>query len=110
MSYLPTAQRLSFTVVKAANLKFDEITQELDTAQELVSEEQQEATVGRQLDEIDDQMRAWSRVSVMEKKLTVVEETLHDKKKAKADGDGEEDSDSDVDEEDLDSFNWRKKS
>ena len=38
-----------------------EIVQELDTAQEIVTEDRQEATTGRQLEEIDDQMRAWSR-------------------------------------------------
>ncbi len=38
-----------------------EITQELDTAQEIVTEDQEEATTGRQLEEIEEQMRAWNR-------------------------------------------------
>lgn len=38
-----------------------EITQEIQGAQDLVQEDQQEATSDRQLDEIDEQMRAWHR-------------------------------------------------
>lgn len=30
LSYLPTAQRLSFNVVKATNLKYDAVTSEID--------------------------------------------------------------------------------
>ena len=84
-----------------------EIVQELDTAQEMVTEDRQEATVGRQLEEIDEQMRAWSRVSQMEKKLSRVEEKVHEKKN-QTDNDLAEESSSD--EEEFDEFNWRKKS
>ena len=38
-----------------------EINLELDTAQEIVSEEQQESTIERQIEEVDDQLRAWNK-------------------------------------------------
>jgi len=38
-----------------------EIAQELSAAQEAVAEEQVEATEDRQLEEVEDQMRAWEK-------------------------------------------------
>ena len=35
MSYLPTAQRLSFSVIKATNLKYEEITDSVENFGEL---------------------------------------------------------------------------
>ena len=72
-----------------------------------MTEDRQEATVGRQLEEIDEQMRAWSRVSQMEKKLVQVEEKINEKKIQAGKVDKEESSSED---EDFDEFNWRKKS
>ena len=60
-----------------------EISHELDTAHEIVAEEQEEATVGRQLEEIDEQMQAWSRVSDMEKRLVTLGEEVQEKKHLK---------------------------
>lgn len=89
-----------------------EISQELNTAQDIVAEEQEEATVGRQLEEIDEQMRAWSRVSDMEKKFDVVGEEVQEKKQSST-GDGMTLAESDEDEVDMDELDnlsdWRKK-
>ncbi len=38
-----------------------EIAQELETAQEVATEDREEATAGRQIEEVEEQMRAWSR-------------------------------------------------
>ena len=86
-----------------------EINQELDTAHDIVVEEQQEATAGRQLEEIDEQMRAWSRVSEMEKKKDVLNEVVNKKMEDK-DGDEEGEGGESEQEEDLeDMMDWRKK-
>jgi len=89
-----------------------EISHELDTAHEIVAEEQEEATVGRQLEEIDEQMRAWSRVSDMEQRLVVVGVEVQEKKHMKP-GEGLMEAESDDDEADMDELdnlsNWRKK-
>jgi hypothetical protein len=34
LSYLPTAQRVSFSILKAANLKFDEVVENVETFRE----------------------------------------------------------------------------
>ena len=82
-----------------------EIAVELDTAQDLATEDQQEATIGRQMEEVDEQMEAWSRVRSMEKKLdTVVEGAKERKDNAKEDS---SDSEDELDAEDLN--DWRKK-
>ena len=67
----------------------------MDTAHEIVAEEQEEATVGRQLEEIDEQMRAWSRVSDMEKRLVTVGEEVQEKKHLKP-GEGPMEAESEV--------------
>lgn len=81
-----------------------EIAVELDTAQDIVTEDQQEATIGRQLEEVDEQMRAWSRVADMEKKLEAV---VTEKKETKRDAEDSSDSEEDLDQDEL--LNWRKK-
>ncbi|KAK6644352.1 hypothetical protein RUM43_000619 [Polyplax serrata] len=45
-----------------------EIKEETSKAQEIIAEDQEEATTERQIDEIDEQMRNWSRVLNLEKK------------------------------------------
>ena len=37
MSYLPTAQRLTFNIANASNLKYEEVTPELDSFSEFQS-------------------------------------------------------------------------
>lgn len=99
-------------------------------ARDIATEDQEEATVDRQLDEIDDQMRAWSRyvttglfflsgtilgncktfssrVSKLEKKLDAVGARVSKLKERAAPAD-EDDSDDDEDEIDTE-FDWRKK-
>ena len=36
LSYLPTAQRISFSILKAANLKFDEVVENVESFRELL--------------------------------------------------------------------------
>lgn len=42
-----------------------EIKEETSKAQEIIAEDQEEATTERQIDEIDEQMRNWSRYVVL---------------------------------------------
>merc|ERR1712061_139310 len=74
-----------------------EISQELNTAQDIVA---------------DEQMRAWSRVSDIEKKFDVVGEEVQEKKQSST-GDGMTLAESDEDEVDMDELDnlsdWRKK-
>ena len=78
-----------------------EIAQEVETSAEIAKEEREEATDERQIQDIDDQIQAWARVSNLEKRLESA---------VKKDPKGEvesESSDSDQDPEEL--FDWRKK-
>ncbi|XP_047510208.1 zinc finger protein 830 [Pieris napi] len=82
-----------------------EIKEEATTSAEIIAGEQEEATAERQIDEIDEQIRNWSRVLDLElkkeetkKKITEVDATSDN---------GESDSDADVD---LNEFlDWRAK-
>merc|ERR1712080_322601 len=49
-----------------------EIGEEMSTAQTILVEDREEATTDRQIEEIDDQMEAWRRVSKMEQKKDLV--------------------------------------
>merc|ERR1712080_332378 len=85
-----------------------EIAAEVRESAELAAEEQLEETTGRQLEEIDEQMRAWSRVRDAELRKDVVEEKLHVKKEVVKKE--EEESDEDLEDEDLEDFlDWRIK-
>ena len=93
---------------------------------ELAAEEQLEETTGRQLEEIDEQMRAWSRVSSFltlvyfydfsffqvreaEIRKDVVEEKLQVKKEVKVEKEKEE-SEGELEDDDLEDFlDWRIK-
>merc|ERR1712038_2128546 len=49
-----------------------EIGEEMSTAQTILVEDREEATADRQIEEIDEQMEAWRRVSIMEQKIDEV--------------------------------------
>lgn len=86
-----------------------EIAAEVRESAELAAEEQLEETTGRQLEEIDEQMRAWSRVREAELRKDIVEEKLLVKKEVVKKEEKEE-SDEELEEEDLEDFlDWRVK-
>ena len=78
---------------------------ELDTAADLATEDQAEATTDRQLEEVDEQMDAWSRVRSMEEKVDTAVEVA----KVKIDAVKEESSDSEADLDAEELTDWRKK-
>ena len=88
-----------------------EIAVEVAASADLTAVDQMEETVDRQLEEIDDQMRAWSRVRDIEIKKDDVDTRLRDKKQVMGAVEMKtEASDDEVDEEDLDEFlDWRRK-
>jgi len=86
-----------------------EIAAEVRESAELAAEEQLEETTGRQLEEIDEQMRAWSRVREAEIRKDVVEEKLQVKKEVKVEKEKEE-SEGELEDDDLEDFlDWRIK-
>jgi len=88
-----------------------EIAVEVAASADLTAVDQMEETVDRQLEEIDEQMRAWSRVRDIEIKKDDVDTRLRDKKQIRGAVEVKtEASDDEVDEEDLDEFlDWRRK-
>jgi len=85
-----------------------EIAAEVRESAELAAEEQLEETTDRQLEEIDEQMRAWSRVREAEIRKDVVEEKLQVKKEVKVEE--KEESEDEMEDEDLEDFlDWRIK-
>merc|ERR1719245_2606023 len=80
-----------------------EIAVEVAVSAQMTAEEQLEETTDRQLEEIDDQMRAWSRVRDIEIMKDEVEEKLKVKKTVTAEV-KQENSDDDLDEESLEEF------
>ena len=86
-----------------------EIAVEVAASTQMTAEEQLEETTDRQLEEIDDQMRAWSRVRDIEIMKDEVEERLKVKKTVTAEV-KQENSDDELDEESLEEFlDWRQK-
>ena len=84
-----------------------EIADEVINAQEILTEDRNEATADRQLENMDEQMEAWKRVQQIEiKKDAVVKNKNVEKNDMSKESDGE--SDSDVELDDL--TDWRKKS
>merc|ERR1712038_2236648 len=80
-----------------------EIGEEMSTAQSILVEDREEATADRQIEEIDEQMEAWRRVSVMEKRKDQVQlkkgnvsqnKQLQPQKKAEEDSDSNDEIDS----------------
>jgi len=82
-----------------------EISDEVATAQEILVEDRNEATADRQLEDIDEQIQAWKRVSQLEEKKEAIAKTKPVNEKST-----EEDSESDSDVELDDLTDWRKKS
>lgn len=80
------------------------IKEETSKAQQIISEEQDEATAERQIDEIDEQMRNWSRVLDLEKKKQrVISVPANQSQTIK-------EEDSSGDENEFEEFvNWRSK-
>jgi len=91
-----------------------EIAVEVAASADLAATDQLEETVDRQLEEIDDQMRAWSRVRNIEIRKDDVDNKLRDKK-AEVQNESKtvvktENSDDEINEEDLEEFlDWRQK-
>ena len=86
-----------------------EIAVEVAASTQMTAEEQLEETTDRQLEEIDDQMRAWSRVRDIEIMKDEVEEKLKVKKTVTVEL-KQENSDDELDEESLEEFlDWRQK-
>ena len=88
-----------------------EIAVEVAASADLTAVDQMEETVDRQLEEIDEQMRAWSRVRNIEIKKDDVDTRIRDKKQVREKVEVKtENSDDEVNEEDLDEFlDWRQK-
>ena len=82
-----------------------EISDEVATAQEILVEDRNEATTDRQLEDIDEQIQAWKRVTQLEEKKEAIGKT-----KIVIEKSTEEDSESDSDVELDDLTDWRKKS
>jgi len=87
-----------------------EISAEVLAADEAQAAEVLMDTTERQLEEIEDQMQAWSRVREAEIKKDEVDERLKVAKSSKKDGDDASDSDQDNEDLDMDEFlDWRLK-
>jgi len=88
-----------------------EIAVEVTASVELAAEEQLTETTGRQLEEIDEQMRAWSRVRDIEIRKDAVDSQLNSKKATLDPAPAPvQQSDEELDEADLDEFlDWRQK-
>ncbi|CAG9807835.1 unnamed protein product [Chironomus riparius] len=109
---------------KARNLEYkDPVEEEWDKFQKEIKEaeikstniinvEHEEATVERQIDEIDEQIRNWSRVLEMEKKKEEIETKLKQEISTKDDSDiimKTSDTESDEDEDIPEFIDWRSK-
>lgn len=84
-----------------------EIREEATVSNAIIAEDQEEATADRQIDEIDEQMRNWSRVMHLEKKIqeVIVAEKTKMEKMEVDDGEDEDEIDEDFDE----FLDWRAK-
>eukprot|EP00092_Neocalanus_flemingeri_P015553 GFUD01016835.1.p1 GENE.GFUD01016835.1~~GFUD01016835.1.p1 ORF type:complete len:301 (-),score=115.97 GFUD01016835.1:123-1025(-) len=87
-----------------------EIAVEVSASVELAAEEQLSETTGRQLEEIDEQMRAWGRVREIEIRKDRVEEKIHVKKATIGDERDDSGSEEELNEAEMDEFlDWRQK-
>ena len=82
-----------------------EIASEVITAQEILVEDRNEATAGRQLEEIEEQMEAWKRVAQLEERKEAAHQSIKSKPSTSHESDSES---SDVELDQL--TDWRKKS
>jgi len=84
-----------------------EIAVEVAVSQDIQAEGELEETTERQLEEIEDQMQAWSRVREYEIKKDKVDEVIKNKKSVKEEVNSDDD---DVDLDEMDEFlDWRVK-
>lgn len=82
-----------------------EIKEEATASAEIIAGEQEEATAERQIDEIDEQIRIWSRVLDLELKKDETKMKKQDNDQMSEDDEGDSDN-----EEDIDEFlDWRAK-
>jgi len=87
-----------------------EIETEANVAQNILVEDRNEATVDRQIEEIDDQIQAWQRVNRLEKLKDEVESKLKPAKAQDKAEKAESDEESDDDLDDVQDFvDWRNK-
>lgn len=82
-----------------------EIKDEASASAEIIAEEREEATTERQIDEIDEQIRNWSRVLDLELKKEETKNKVQDAEQMNIDEDCESDNDNDIDE----FLDWRAK-
>lgn len=80
-----------------------EIKEEATASAEIIAGEQEEATAERQIDEIDEQIRIWSKVLDLELKKEETKKTIQEMEKI-----GEDDIGDSENEDDIDEFlDWR---
>ena len=82
-----------------------EMANEMVTAQDILVEDRNEATAGRQLEEIEEQMEAWKRVALLEERKEAAHHSIKNAPNRKETKDS--DSDSDIELDQL--TDWRKK-
>ena len=83
----------------------NEMANEMATAQDILVEDRNEATAGRQLEEIEEQMEAWKRVALLEERKEAARHSIKNATSRKETKDS--DSDSDIELDQL--TDWRKK-
>nr|XP_034829802.1 zinc finger protein 830 [Maniola hyperantus] len=82
-----------------------EIKEETTTSAEIIAGEQEEATAERQIDEIDEQIRNWSRVLDLELKKEETKKKIQDIEMNNEDDDKDSENEADIDE----FLDWRAK-
>ncbi|XP_026737332.1 zinc finger protein 830 [Trichoplusia ni] len=82
-----------------------EIKEEATASAEIIAGEQEEATAERQIDEIDEQIRIWSKVLDLELKKDETKKNKQDMEQMSEEENGESENDEDIDEY----LDWRAK-
>ncbi|XP_030028164.2 zinc finger protein 830 [Manduca sexta] len=82
-----------------------QMKEETSASAEIIAGEQEEATAERQIDEIDEQIRNWSRVLDLELKKEETKKKINEMEQMSLDEDGETDNENDIDE----FLDWRAK-
>ncbi|XP_021187945.3 zinc finger protein 830 [Helicoverpa armigera] len=82
-----------------------EIKEEATASAEIIAGEQEEATAERQIDEIDEQIRIWSKVLDLELKKEETKKTIQEMEKMSEDDIGDSENEDDIDE----FLDWRAK-
>ncbi|CAH2105567.1 unnamed protein product [Euphydryas editha] len=106
-----------FSALRARNIEYKdpveeewekfqkEIKEETTTSAEIIAGEQEEATAERQIDEIDEQIRNWSRVLDLELKKEETKKKIQDIEMLNEQDDNESDNETEIDE----FLDWRAK-